>query len=84
MTLDERARSVQTRGDLVAFVAALQADLVSNPEDWTNADLAAFLEAMAAGLQDSDGYYRNTEQNLSGLPPWKILADALMGARIYE
>lgn len=84
MTLDERARSVQTRADLVAFVAALQADLASNPKDWTNADLAAFLEAMAAWLQDSDGYYRNTEQNLSELPPWKILADALMGARIYE
>ncbi len=84
MTLSERARAVQSREDLVAFVEALKADLKANRGDWANADLASYLEAMAAWIQDMPGYYQNTGQNLSELPPWRILADVLMGARIYE
>jgi len=84
MMLDERARAVQTREDLAAFVAELKADLDANPGDWENADLPSFLEAMAAWIQDMEGYYQNTGQNLSDLPPWKVLADVLMAARMYE
>lgn len=84
MTLAERARSVQTREDLAAFVAELKADLDANPGEWTNADLASFLEAMAAWIQDMEGYYENTGQKLSQLSPWKIVADVLMAARMYE
>lgn len=84
MTLAERARAVQTREDLAAFVAELKADLGASPGEWTNADLASFLEAMAAWIQDMEGYYQNTGQKLSELSPWKIVADVLMAARIYE
>lgn len=84
MTLAERARAVQTRDDFVAFVAELTADFEANRGDWTNADLASFLEAMAAWIQDMDGYYQNTWQKPSELPPWRILADVLMAARMYE
>jgi hypothetical protein len=84
MTLAEQARTVQTREDLVAFVLALSADLKANPEAWENADLASFLGAMAAWVQDMDGYYKNTGQNLSEQSIWKVVADMLMAARIYE
>jgi hypothetical protein len=84
MTLTERVRSVQTREDLVAFVADLKADLEANPAAWENGDLASFLEAMATWIQDMDGYYQNTGQELSELSPWKFFADVLMAARIYE
>jgi len=84
MTLAERTRAVQSREDLVAFIEALKADLEANRGDWANADLASYLEAMAAWIRDMNGYYQNTGQNLPELPPWKILADILMGARMYE
>jgi hypothetical protein len=84
MTLAERARAVQTRDDLTAFVAELKADFDANRGDWMNADLTSFLEAMAAWIQDMDGYYQNTGQKLSELPPWRVLADILMAARMYE
>lgn len=84
MTLAERALSVRTREDLAAFVAELKADFTANPGDWTNPDLASFLDAMASWIEDMDGYYRNTGQNMSALPPWRIVADVLMAARIYE
>jgi hypothetical protein len=84
MTLAERASRVRTRDDLAAFIAELKADLDANPEEWANADLGSFLEAMAAWMLDMEGYYENTGQVLRDLPAWKILADALMAARVYE
>ena len=84
MILAERARAVHTREDLAAFVAELKADFDANRGDWTNADLASFLEAMAAWVQDMDSYYQNTGQRPAELPPWRIVADILMAARMYE
>ncbi len=84
MRLAERARAVQTREDLAAFVAELKADLDANPSEWKNVDLASFLEAMAGWIQDMEGYYQNTGQKLSELSPWKIVSDVLMAARMYE
>jgi hypothetical protein len=84
MTLAERAQAVQTREDLTAFVAELNADFDDNRGAWTNADLASFLEATAAWVQDMDSYYQNTGQRLADLPPWRIVADILMAARNYE
>lgn len=84
MTLGERARAVQSRDDLVSFLTELKADLDANRGEWTNADLGSFLEAMAAWIQDIEGYFQNTGQKLSDLSPWKLLADVLIAARSYE
>jgi hypothetical protein len=84
MTLDEIARSVRTREDLARFVAELQADLGSNGNAWQNRDLPSFLQAMGAWIQDMEGYYKNTNQDLQDISPWRVAADMLMAARMYE
>ena len=84
MTLAERAQAVQTREDLVAFIKALQADHGTNRNGWEIANLESFLSAMAAWTEDMEGFYSNMGQDISKMPPWKILADILMAARIYE
>jgi len=81
--LADRVLEVQNREQLAAFVTALRVDLATQPDDWTNADLDSFLEALSAWLADAPAYYQNTGQ----LPPdsaWRVLADALAAARIYE
>lgn len=52
--------------------------------DWTNAELSAFLEASAAWLADSDGYYAARGEEARDLSPWRLFADMLMAARFYE
>jgi len=84
MTLAEAVRNVQTRDDFVRFLTKLQADLRDNRDQWANADLASFLEAMAAWVQDSEGFYQNTGQRAADLPPWRLFADILMASRMYE
>ena len=50
--------SVNSKTDLVQFVARLRADLTENPDAWENPTLDRFLEAMAAWVAASDDYYR--------------------------
>jgi hypothetical protein len=84
VTLAEQANAVETREDFVAFVGALKADFDADGAQWQNTDLASFLDAMAAWTQDMDGYYRHTGQKLSDVPSWRVLADILVGASMYE
>ena len=84
MTLAEVARTVQTRADLAAFITQLKADFDANRGDWQNTNLSSFLEAMAAWIEDMNGYYQNAGEKVSELPPWRILADVLIAARMYE
>lgn len=84
MTLAEQAQAVQTREELVAFILALAANLRDNPDGWENVKLASYLGAMAAWIQDMEGYYKNNGMDISKQSIWKVTADMLMAARIYE
>ena len=56
MTLHEQVDGKQA---LARFVEALREDLQTNPAEWENPTLDRFLEALAGGIQDSDGFYIN-------------------------
>ena len=84
MTLDEQAKAVETKNDLVALLIALAADYRENPDALQSTDLPSFLRAMAAWAQDMDGYYRNAGQDLSKRSVWGLAADLLMAGRVYE
>jgi hypothetical protein len=84
VTLDERARRVESREDLALLIENLADDLEANPAAWENHDLPRFLGAMAAWVKDGDRFYQNTGEDSSRLPPWRLFADILMAARIYE
>jgi hypothetical protein len=84
MTLDEQNNSIRSREDFVAFVKALNKDLHDNPSTWGNPSLGSFLEALAAWVEDMDGYYLNQKKPVPEQPEWKVVADMLLAAKIYE
>lgn len=53
------------------------------PADWENVTVPRYLGALAAWLEDADGYYANR-----GVPVpwngWEVLADAVRAAAVYE
>ncbi|WP_329125083.1 DUF7660 family protein [Streptomyces sp. NBC_01353] len=55
---------VDGREDLASFVRSLHRSYAEGGEAWENADLAAFLEALAAWIDDADGWYRNAGHEL--------------------
>lgn len=84
MTLAEHNNSIRSREDFVGFVKALSKDLRDNPASWENANLERYLEALGAWVEDMDGYYTNQGKPVPQQPDWKVAADMLMAAKMYE
>ena len=77
-------KDVNTKAEFVRFLGKLQADLKRNPDGWENPTLDRYLEAMASWVDDSDGYYRNTNQPVPAKISWRFFAEMLAAARMYE
>lgn len=70
------------------FINLLLVDFNENKDNenkWENNRLDLFLEAMAQYTSDIDGYYKNMEpaQN-ADMPSWKVFAEIMRGAVLYE
>lgn len=76
---------VTDKESFVKFVRLLIKDLSDNPQDWENKSLENFLEALSSYSEDIQGYYDNMKLGINAEDPsWRVFADLLMGARIYE
>ncbi|MFF9166474.1 MULTISPECIES: hypothetical protein [unclassified Streptomyces] len=75
---------VASREDLAAFVRSLRRSHAEDGGSWENADLRSFLEALAAWVDDADGWYRNTGRELPSAGDWTFFARALQAATMYE
>ena len=82
--VDPQVEKVRSRQDFVEFVRLLNSQLTEQPLAWPNSQLPDFLEALAAWVEDMDGYYRNRGEALPDPPDWKTYASALSAARVYE
>lgn len=84
MDLQSKVKAVETRDDFIEFIGALRLDLTTCPDDWQNPNLDGFLEALAAWVQDMDGYYQNNGLLVPLLPSWKSVAEMMLAAKHYE
>ncbi|WP_330467054.1 hypothetical protein OG547_17595 [Streptomyces longwoodensis] len=75
---------VDSREDLAAFVRALQSSHAEEGHSWENADLASFVKALAAWIDDAEGWYGNAGRDLPANGDWSFLARALQAATTYE
>ncbi|MFD5521553.1 hypothetical protein [Streptomyces sp. NPDC127066] len=75
---------VDSREDLAIFVRSLQRSHAEDGSSWENPDLPSFLEALAAWIDDADGWYSNTGRELPASGDWTFFARALRAATIYE
>ena len=46
--------------------------------------LVRLLEALAAWVDDMEGYYLNIGKPITEKPDWQMFADILVAAKIYE
>ena len=84
MDVNAAQAQVSTRQDLVAFLALLRRDLIENRAAWENDNLEAYLEALQAVLNDWNGRFVNRGEPIPEHPTWKLLAEALLSAAVYE
>ncbi len=77
--------SVTDRQTFIRFLEALHQDFLDNRQAWENKTLEDFLEALTRYTKDIQGFYDNTKQNINAdQASWKVFADVLQGAKIYE
>ena len=84
--LNELVQQIHSRADFITYLRALQSHLQQRPEEWENRDLASFLNAMVAWVEDMDGYYQNRSECVPDQPSWKTLGEILLAlaSRVYE
>ncbi|MFD6287576.1 hypothetical protein ACFWDP_37015 [Streptomyces anthocyanicus] len=75
---------VGSREDLASFVRCLHHGCVEDGDSWENGDLAGFLEALAAWIDDADGWYGNAGREIPTNGDWSFFARALRAATLYE
>lgn len=74
-----------TKQEFIHFIENLKTDFIENKEQWENKTIEDYLEAMSRYVEDIDGYYENTNQDIDlEKIDWKVFADVLKGSSIYE
>lgn len=84
MELTELVKNIKNKEDFVIFVRELKKDFENSSSKWENITIDTFLEALARWTEDSDGYYKNTNQPIPQNQDWKAIADMFMGGKMYE
>jgi hypothetical protein len=84
--LVEISEKIKTKADFVSFVALLLEDLKNSPPEWENNTLESYLDAMGRWTDGMEGYYKNMGINTIEYDKinWRIFADILLAARVYE
>jgi hypothetical protein len=78
---------VTDRESFEKFLELLLLDFNKNKDKdiWENNRLDIYLEAMSRYTAEIDGYYKNVEPNQNAdKPSWKVFADIMRGAVMYE
>ena len=84
MSSEQDPSEVKTRAELIACVRALAQQAPSAESGFENRDLESYLEALAAWLEDMDGYFEGRGETPPKEMSWRLLAQALTAATIYE
>ncbi len=73
---------VNSRQTFTEFVRSLNAE---NKQKWEGQRIDDFLERLSVYAEDIDGYYKNNNISVNpDKPSWRLFADMLRGASIYE
>jgi hypothetical protein len=80
---------ITDRESFIKFLDLLYEDYTYNQNEWENKTLADFLEAMTRYARDIQGAYDNNQESLgrhinADIASWRVFADILKGAIIYE
>lgn len=80
----EQIDKIRTHEDLSRFILELREDFATNKQNWENQDIASYLNAMAAWVEDAPGYFSNANRAMPQDNCWKLIATVLIAAKMYE
>ena len=75
---------VTGREDVVDVVRAMATDLRKHKDDWQNAALDTYLDALASSIEEIDEIYPDRGEVVPDQPSWQLVAQLLVMATGYE
>ncbi|WP_026998036.1 DUF7660 family protein [Flectobacillus major] len=81
---NKKINEINSKEDFVNFIELLISNLKNNPEEWTNKTLPEYLESMSSWTEDMEGYYQNNDMPIPEDINWKVFANILIAAKMYE
>ena len=79
------AAGISSREEFIQFLSELSANLASHGDEWENGSLELFLGAMKRFTERADGYYQDIGEAIDcDKPSWRLFADILLAAKVYE
>ena len=81
---NQKINEIHSKEDFINFVELLVSNLKSNPEEWTNKTLSEYLESISSWTEDMEGYYQNNSIAIPENVDWKVFANILIAAKMYE
>lgn len=82
--LINKTENLSTKEDFISFLQMLIQDFKKNPDEWENKSLESYLEAAASWVEDMEGYYQNNNLPIPQNINWKVFANILIAAKMYE
>ena len=83
-SIHDQINNINSKEDFIEFLNILITDLRTSEGKWENDSLESYLEAMAGWTEDMDGFYLNQNQPVPKDINWKVFANILMAAAMYE
>ncbi|ADB36928.1 DUF7660 family protein [Spirosoma linguale] len=82
--LTAQVNNISSREDFIKFLSALLADLQADRSAWENNTLDKYLGGIKSWTEDMNGYYVNMGKPTPENVNWRVFAEILMAATIYE
>jgi len=83
--IEDQPQLIKTREDFLKFLNTLLMNYQKSKADWENNTVESFLNGMIGFTEDASGYYENIDEDVNTeRPSWRLFADILLAARIYE
>jgi hypothetical protein len=79
-----QVNNVSSKEDFTKFLGALLADLQSDRSAWENNTLEEYLGGIESWTKDMDGYYINMGKPTPENVNWRVFAEILTAATMYE
>jgi len=85
MNIYEFSKKITTKKDFEQFLSYLIEDFKNNRSTWDNDKIETFLDGALRFTESIDNYYRNMNESVdTTTPSWKLIADILLAAKVYE
>lgn len=80
----DEINSIKNKADFLVFINKLKQNLEDEPNSWVNNDLSSYLQALSVWIEEIEQFYINTKQSVPENISWKVFADILIAAKMYE